>query len=274
MTYFAGYSDPTQHFFSTYDLRVVQGDKSNDMLKVTRVEGDEVPEFQEGDLYFSRQTGADQRYAVPVLAGEHGFTADTILMVSHQYKNGKWKKYEKGWSNMVIRVHDGTDFDAHRAIESALYNTRLGNIVGHDVLREMTDAIAKVFGLRSWSDEDFGNHVLNTDDSGRLAARQALIDLLRYRPEGRYSHALGEMGAAYDDVGFAQDADEYTKMLNGESDGFKGEGDGKGATLMSQAVMYAVVGGKHNGRSIKSRIEALKETLGVDDRDIYGEDDE
>ena len=101
-------------------------------------------------------------------------------------------------------------------------------------------------------------------------AQDALRDLLSYAPESGYDAMLGKLGAAYDNIGFASDGIEYTRMVNGESNGFGNtdNADGKPLPLMSQPVFYAVLGGKHEGRGFQNCIDALVQAVGLEEEDV------
>jgi hypothetical protein len=236
----------------------------------------------DGDLYFSMRTPAHQRFYVPVEAGEHGLETAGLICVTHQFTKrfedlpGKWEAYDGG-GNLVIKVNQSGDrdivFEAMRAIESALYHTPLGRAVGHDALRGMAQSLCKTFGIdRKDAFDSYGESasrfVVNSDQE--VAAQDALRDLLTFAPEGGYVAEIGEIGAKADGVGFAENADQYGYLVNGDSDGFGGESRTKGEPLpfLSQPVFYAVLGYKGNGRGFQSRINALCEAVGLDPEDL------
>lgn len=231
----------------------------------------------DGDLYFSMRAPAHQRFYVPVEPGEHGVPEDadgTLLCVTHKYSKrwedlpGKWESYDSG-GNLVIKVRSAEDegivYAAMDAIESALYRTPLGRAVGHDAMRPLARSLCKAFGLDV--DEKLRSTFTVNPDAERLA-KDALRDLLTFAPESGYDERLGEIFAEADGVGFAENGSQYAKLINGDSDGFGGEGDGKPFPLLSQAVFYAVLGSKDDGRSFQARIDLLMQAVGLDEDDV------
>ena len=229
----------------------------------------------DGDLYFSMRSPAHQRFYVPVEKGEHGQDEDGLLCVTHQFRKpfpdlaGRWHEYESG-GNLVITVRStegDITYAALNAIESALYRTPLGRAIGHDAIRPLAKSLMKTFGIER--DDDFES-TFTVDPVAERMAQDALRDLLTYAPEGGYDERLGEIGAEYDNVGFAKDAVEYTSVINGESDGFGNpdHASGKALPLMSQPVFYAVLGGKHEARGFQGRIDALMQAVGLEEEDL------
>ncbi len=228
----------------------------------------------DGDLYFSMQSPAHQRFYVPVEKGEHGQEEAGLLCVTHQFRkpfpdiDGKWREYDGG-GNLVIKVRSTDDHDlaytALDAIESALYRTPLGRAVGHDALRPLARSLLSAFGIER--DGDFRSTFTVNMDHEALA-KNALRDLLSYAPETGYDEALGNLGAEYDNVGFAEGSAEYTKLLNGQSNGFGEARDGNPLPLLSQPVFYAVLGGKHEARGFQGRIDALMQAVGLTEDDL------
>jgi len=236
----------------------------------------------DGDLYFSMQAPAHQRFYIPVEAGEHGLDEAGLLCVTHRFRKsfpdlpGKWEEYDGG-GNLVIKVNSADDssitFAAMRAIESALYATPLGRAVGRDALRLMAESLCKTFGIE---DQDAFNRygesesTFTVNPDAEKLAKDALLELLTFAPENGYDERLGEIGADADGVGFAQDGDEYAKMINGHSDGFGDAEAGQGDPLpfLCQPVFYAVLGYKGNGRAFQSRIDALMQAVGLDKDDL------
>lgn len=233
----------------------------------------------DGDLYFSKQAPAHERFYVPIAAGEHGLEEPGLLCVTHKFSKrwedmpGKWEPYDTG-GNLVIKVHDTSgslEYAALNVIERALYKTRLGRAVGFDALRDMAKSLAQSFGLDpDMDDYGFSPQAFRTNPENEQRAQEALKDLLTYAPETGYAEELGEIGAEYDNVGFAQDAAEYASVINGKSDGFGNTDNatGKPLPLMSQPVFYAVLGGKHEARGFQSRIDALMRAVGLEEDDL------
>jgi hypothetical protein len=264
--------EPTRNRFSTEDR------KSKFTEKVAKTVVD-------GDLYFSMRSNAAERFYVPVEPGEHGIAEDsegTLLCVTHRFRKqfddlpGKWEAYDGG-GNLVIKVNKAADgdivFEAMRAVESALYHTPLGRAVGRDALRNMAESLCKSFGIdREDAFESYGKaksrFQVNTDQE--VAAKDALRELLTFAPESGYDERLGEIGADADGVGFAENAEQYAMVINGQSDGFGGKARKYGEALpfLSQPVFYAVLGYKGNGRAFQSRIDALMEAVGLDEDDL------
>ena len=229
----------------------------------------------DGDLYFSQRSAGHQRFYVPVENGEHGLEEGGLLCVTHIFKkpfpdlDGRWSTYDGG-GNLVIKIRDADGdlaYTALDAIESALYRTPLGRAVGHDAVRPLAKSLMKTFGIER--DEDFRS-TFTVDPVAERMAQDALRDLLTYAPEGGYDERLGEIGAEYDNIGFAKDAVEYTSVINGESDGFGNtdHASGNALPLMSQPVFYAVLGGKHEARGFQGRIDALMQAVGLEEEDL------
>jgi len=231
----------------------------------------------DGDLYFSMRSPAHQRFYVPVEPGEHGLAEDadgTLLCVTHKFSKrfedlpGKWEPYDGG-GNLVIKVRSSDDrdlaYNALDAIESALYRTPLGRAIGHDAVRPLAKSLLTTFGMDR--DDDFRS-TFTVDPVAEKQAQDALRELLTFAPESGYDERLGAIGADADGVGFAENAEKYTEMINGKSDGFNGKGDGETLPLLSQPVFYAVLGYKGNGRAFQARINALCEAVGLDQGDV------
>lgn len=234
----------------------------------------------DGDLYFSMRAPAHQRFYVPVEKGEHGQDEAGLLCVTHRFRKqfedlpGRWEEYDGG-GNLVIKVRQTADhsliYSALEAIEMALYRTPLGRVVGRDALRAQAESLCKAFGLDR---EDFDQYrdatstfTVNTDSEE--LAKNALLDLLTFRPETGYDERLGEIGADADGVGFARDGVAYASLVNGESDGFDEERDGNPIPFLSQPVFYAVLGSKGEGRGFQSRIDALMDAVGVTSDELH-----
>jgi hypothetical protein len=233
-------------------------------------------DVQNGDLYFMGRSTAAMRYFVPVEQGEHGTAEDeegVLLCVTHQFNKrwpdlpGKWEPYDGG-GNLVIKVPRAADsdipYEALSAIESALYYTPLGRAVGHDAMRPLALSLLKTFGI----ERDDIRSTFTVDPKSEKQAKDALRDLLTYAPSTGYHDKIGKLGAKVDNVGFAKDEDEYVALVDGDSDGFGGEGRGKALPLMSQPVFYAVLGGKHEARGFQARIDALMEAVGLTEEDM------
>ena len=233
----------------------------------------------DGDLYFSMRTPAHQRFYVPIEAGEHGTAEDAdgnLICVTHIFKKpfddlkGRWHAYDAG-GNLVIKVRSSDEnslaYNALDAIESALYHTPLGRAIGQDGMRPLAKSLLKTFGI----ERDDVRSTFTVDPVAENQAQEALRELLTYAPEGGYVSEIGEIGAKADGVGFAATADEYSNLINGDSDGFGDKARGKqGEPLpfLSQPVFYAVLGYKGNGRGFQSRIDALCEAVGLDQDDL------
>jgi len=233
---------------------------------------------QHGDLYFAQRSPAHQRYFVKVKKGEHGATADGLLCVTHKFEKpyessrGRWERYDGG-GNIVIKVRrdddDSIPYSVYEAIEQALYRTPLGRVIGRDALRAQADSLCQAFGIERHGDQP---STFEIDYDHEKLVKDALRDLLTYAPESGYPRELGKIGAEYDGVGFAQDADEYAKLLDGDSNGFGEQAHkskrGKPLPLLSQPVFYAVLGGKGDGRVLQARIDALMAAVGLDEEDL------
>jgi len=218
---------------------------------------------EEGDLYFMRRSTGAQRYYVPNAEGD-------LLVVTHKRGTYGWEPYD-GDGNLVISVYDpGAEpkYAAHRAIEQALYDTSLGKAVGRDGMRGVAQSLAEKFGLDAWDDYAESDRAYKVNDEENEGIKTALKELLEWSPEFGYSELLGQMGAENDGVGFAQDSKEYSKLVDGVSDGFGGKGDGKTMPLMSQPVLYAVAGSKGDGRGIWGLLTRLMEITGLDWKDV------
>jgi len=232
---------------------------------------------EHGDLYFAQRTRAHQRFYIEIEAGEHGVEETGLYCVTHKFEKpypeskGRWEAYDGG-GNIVIKVRRADDesisYGVYEAIEQALYRTPLGRVIGRDALRAQADSLCKAFGVERYSSD--GPSTFTVDYEAEKVARDALRDLLTYAPETGYDKELGQIGAEHDGVGFAQDAEEYAKLLNGETDGFgkKYEGGRGPLPLLSQPVFYAVLGYKGFGRSFQARIDALMQAVGLDEEDI------
>ena len=267
MTYFKGIATPD---------REPGRNKFADPKRQSKFTEKVAKDVVDGDLYFSMQSPAHQRFYVPVEKGEHGLEVDGLLCVTHQFRQpfpdiaGRWHEYDGG-GNLVIKVRSSDDegiaYAALDAITSALYRTPLGRAVGHDALRPMAKSLLKAFGI----DRDIRS-TFTVDPVAEKLAQDALRDLLTYAHESGYDEAIGEMGAEYDGVGFAQDAAEYDHLINGASNGFgeklPKERLGKPLPLLSQPVFYAVLGSKDEGRGFQARIDALMQAVGLDDEDL------
>jgi len=236
----------------------------------------------DGDLYFSMQAPAHQRFYVPIEAGEHGLDEAGLLCVTHQFRkpfpdiDGRWHPYDGG-GNLVIKVNSSGDSDivwaAMRSIEQALYATPLGRAVGDRALRTMAESLCKTFGIEDQDAFDrYGESEskFTVDPDADKLAKDALLELLTFAPETGYDERLGEIGADADGVGFAQDGAEYAKLINGHSDGFGDTEAGQGDPLpfLCQPVFYAVLGYKGNGRGFQARIDALMQAVGLTPDDL------
>ena len=233
----------------------------------------------DGDLYFSKRTAAHQRFYVPVEKGEHGLEMEdgALICVTHVFKkpfpdiDGRWHSYDKG-GNLVIKVRSGDDesigYEALEAIEQALYRTPLGRAVGREGVRKQAESLCKSFGIEIDRDDDDAPSTFTVNTEAEKLAKDALRDLLLFAPENGYAEELGSIGAEADGVGFASDGVAYASLINGESDGFDGDGRGKPLPLMSQPVFYAVLGYKGNGRAFQGRIDRLMEAVGLEEDDL------
>jgi hypothetical protein len=228
---------------------------------------------EKGDYYFMKRSAGAQRYYVP-----NPDDPELMLVVTHKHNGYAWEEYD-GQGNLVIPVYasgasaESLKFAALRAIEQALYDSPLGKAIGRDGMRPVAQSLAEKFGMDSWDEYVNSDRAFTVKDEDNEGIKTALKELLEWRPEGGYDERLGEIGAECDRVGFAEDADEYGKLLNGASDGFKGKPNKRdkreGAiTLMSQPVLYAVAGGKDGGRGIWNRLERLMKVVGLEWEDV------
>jgi hypothetical protein len=138
-------------------------------------------------------------------------------------------------------------------------------------LRPLCQSLAEKFGLDSWDEYVNSDRAFHVNDEDNEGVKTALKELLEFRPEGGYLTHLGEMGAECDGVGFAENAEEYNNLINGDSDGFKGEPQGKPGkpiSMFSQPVLYAVAGGKGDGRTVWGRLERLMSLVGLEWKDV------
>lgn len=237
------------------------------------------PEPRPGDVHLDRSAPAERQYLMLVpnqpLDDPEGARGDRTLRVTHIYTaEDDWRPIDNSKLHMVLQVRasdsqhdlDGLPWAAMRAIEFALRMTPAGQILGDRAIRTMTESVMSALGIPEDShDNETWDRLGVIDGDGLEKVRRTITELLSFTPESGYLPELGEMGAAHDDIGFAEDADEYNKLLSGESDGFGGSGDGLVAPLLSQAVYYAILGGKHDGRSVNARITAVREAAGVTD---------
>jgi len=227
-----------------------------------------------GDLYLSMRAPAHERFYVPVEAGEHGLEESGLICVTHRFEkpfpdlDGRWKPYDGG-GNLVIKIdrpiNGDLGYEALHSIEQALYVTPLGRAVGRDTLRGMAESLCKTFGIDIDGD---AQPTWTVDRDAEKLVKDALRDLLSYAPENGYAEELGSIGAEADGVGFASDGVAYASLINGESDGFDGEGSGEPLPLLSQPVFYAVMGYKGNGRAFQARINALMKAVGLTEEEI------
>jgi hypothetical protein len=219
---------------------------------------------------------AHQRFFVRFEQGEHGLEEAGLLCVTHQFNKrwpdmpGKWEDYDGG-GNLVIKIHKTDDhslsYAAMEAIEQALYRTPLGRAVGREGIRAQAESLCKSFGIELHSEDDIPSTFITNAESEALA-RDALRELLTFTPENGYDDRFGPIFAEADGVGFAQDGQQYAAVINGESDGFDGDGRGKPLPLMSQPVFYGVLGYKGNGRAFQGRIDRLMEAVGLTEDDL------
>jgi hypothetical protein len=215
---------------------------------------------EEGDLYFMKRSTGAQRYYVPDENGD-------LRVVTHKRGTYSWELYD-GDGNIVIPLWGGDGdpkYAANRAIEQALYDSALGKAIGRDGMRGVAQSLAEKFGLDSFDEYENSDRRFHVNDEENEGIKTALIELLEWAPEHSYPEEIGNAGAEYDGVGFAEDAAEYNNLINGVSDGFgdKTKGDGKPISLMAQPVLYAVAGGKGDGRGIWGRLTRLMEVVGV-----------
>jgi len=229
-----------------------------------------------GDYYLAMEAPGGMRYAVEV-NGE-------ITVVTHQlHKKYDWKESdETEWraydnvENLVIKIdgrQTGGDlrFAALRSIESTLHATPIGRALGRDAMRPVVEAFARSIGCDIWHEYTESEQAFTVDTKRQGQAKDALKALLEWAPENGYDERIGELGAEVDGVGYAENAEEYVKLLDGDSDGFGGEPHedqrGEALPLLSEPVYYAVAGGKGDGRSFRSRLQDLKDAVGYDEED-------
>ncbi len=267
MTYFQGIDHPDNE---------PRRNRYAEAKRKTKFTEDVAKTVADGDLYLSLRAPAHQRFYVSVDKGEHGVDQDGLLCVTHQFRQpfpdikGRWHEYDGG-GNLVIKVRsmteDGIAYHALDAIESALYRTPLGRAIGHDAVRPLAKSLMTTFGIER--DDNFRSTFTVDMDTEKMA-KDALRDLLLYAPEGGYVEELGAIGAEHDGVGFAENAEEYANLINGDSDGFGGDAHKQGEPLpfLCQPVFYAVLGSKGDGRSLQARIDALMEAVGLTEDDL------
>lgn len=215
-----------------------------------------MPESPEkGDLYYDQSAGfARVRYV------EHDGKVNRVTDV---YDGEKWVQYDPGPSQFVITVPDGysgPEEVIRRIVEQAMgQETRwmLDSRVGFAVAR----AVARRLGLEVEANEFAATPPMTARPDELEDIRIALTKLLNFAPEGGYHDQLADIGAEVDNVGYAEDADEYLKVLNGD--------DGRTPIpMLSEAVYYAILGGKDNGRVMNALLERLKLLTGVRDEDL------
>lgn len=208
-----------------------------------------------GDLYYNKSAGFGHvRYV------EH---EGSVVRVTDVYDGESWVQYDPGPSQFVITVppgYDGPEEVVRRIVESSvgqetrwMLDSRVGFAVGR--------AVARGLGLEIEANELTSEPPMTARPDELEDIRIALTKLLNFAPEGGYHGKLAEIGAEVDNVGYAEDADEYLKVLNGD--------DGRTPiAMMSEAVYYAILGGKEDGRVMNAYIERLKLLTGVRDEDL------
>jgi len=168
----------------------------------------------------------------------------------------------------TVEVRDEYRRNPHWGIWNALRDTLLTNPATHylssDAQRSILDSIVKTLGLDPWDEyEDDGQPVLV---DSLTAARHAAQKLLDFIPEGGYPDSLAAEGFSHDNVGFFSTEDEYRAYLDGHD--HEGKRVHDAAPFFSDPVLYAVLAsGKHDGRTLKSYIRELRNSLGITDDD-------
>jgi hypothetical protein len=258
--YFTGLKDPRDEVTRTYDYGGKHPITFPKKVAETAVEG---------DYYFQKQSSGADRYYVPVPGKEE----TDLWVVTHVFNGYDWDRYD-GDGNVVIPVWNGggdAKYAAQRGIEQALYDTPLGKALGRDALRPLCQSLAEKFGLDSWDEYVNSDRAFHVNDEDNEGVKTALKELLEFRPMSYWEY-LGEMGAECDGVGFAENAEQYNRLLAGETDGFGGEphekSKGKTMPLFSQPVLYAVAGSKDDGRTVWARLERLMSLVGLEWKDV------
>lgn len=168
----------------------------------------------------------------------------------------------------TVEVRDEYRKNPHWGIWSALRDALLLNpatkYLSSDAQRSILDSVVQTLGLDPWDEyEDDGQPVLV---DSLTAARHAAQKLLDFIPEGGYPDSLAAEGFSHDNVGFFESEEQYREYLDG-----KDEDGGRvrdAAPFFSDPVLYAVLAsGKHDGRTLKSRVRELRNSLGLADDD-------
>lgn len=139
------------------------------------------------------------------------------------------------------------------ALRDAILMSPASRYISQDGQRQILDNVAKTLGLDPWDEYETSDDPILVDSL--TAARQAAQNLLDFIPESGYPDALAAEGFSHGNVGFFATEDEYREYL-------------KDAKFFSDPVLYAVLrSGKHDGRTLKSRVRDLREALGLTDDD-------
>ena len=162
------------------------------------------------------------------------------------------------------RPNESASTRVYYAIQYALrWNNPAGKHLSDQAIRDMTDAVMQALGIPT-----FGNgiprdrlKVVDTDHQTHLAmVRHAVQELLDWAPEGGYPDEVATAGYSNDGVGFFASEDEYRDALNTAN-------DGQPVPLLGyDPAYYAVAGSKGDGRSLKSKINAVREAVGIEEK--------
>lgn len=204
-----------------------------------------------------------------------------LRRASHVFHDGAWqpidnsevglflrvKMQDRDWDGNLTRL-EALEVATYRRVERAIESSRGGRVLDSRYVREIVDNVMEALALPQHFDNNgTGTLVADADVDPQLErARNAVKALLTYAPEGGYPDELGEVGAKYDGVGFAKDAEEYQATIDGRV-----EGKRRGTPLPflgSDMVYYACLGSKDSGRSFKGRVEDLLEAVGLDRSEV------
>jgi hypothetical protein len=136
-------------------------------------------------------------------------------------------------------------------IITAITSTPAGQILDNLRVLEMARSVASALGLTPALEGD----AYAIADPHR-DVRNAFRELVEWAPELGYRPELAEMGARYDEVGFAETADEYENVLNTGADGLPLP------FLGSDMPYYAALGGRENGRTLSALLSRLRASVG------------
>lgn len=219
----------------------------------------------DGDLHYDRYAGfANVRYVE--VDGQP-------QRVTHRRDGETWAPYDPGPDQFVITVPKGYHGPAevvHRIVSSVL-NQETRYMLDSQVGYRVGYAVAQRLGLDNEINATLDATPLTARVDDLEAIRLAVIKLLTFAPEHGYDARIGELGAIVDDVGYAENAEQYSLLIDGATDGFGDEvprNDRKPLPLLSEPVYYALLGGKEDGRVMRAFIDRLKLVAGVKDEDL------